>query len=61
MRNQIHTRVLGLILVALLSATVPAGAATRDDHTPGDFLSRLKSIIAHILDVDQSKITLPPG
>lgn len=61
MRNQIRTYVLGLTFVASLAAAVPATAAARDGRTPTDFLSRLKSVIAHILDTVEIKGSLPPG
>jgi len=69
MRNLVRKSVLGVLLVAVLSMTVPAMAVSRDGKAPRDLLSRVKQIIAHILDeivpIDppppQNKGTLPPG
>lgn len=61
MRNQVRRYVVGVSLVALLSITAPTMAAARDGNSPNDFFSRLRSVIAHILDVDESKLTFPPG
>jgi exopolyphosphatase/pppGpp-phosphohydrolase len=41
--------------------TVPATATARDGNNPNDFFSRLRRVIAHILDVDESKLLIPPG
>jgi hypothetical protein len=59
MRNQIRRYALGLIFIALLAA-VPAGAATSDE-SGGDFLSYLKCFVTQLLDVEEGKLTLPPG
>jgi len=59
MRSHVRKFILGVSLVAVLSMTTPAMAAARGGTTPGDWMSRLKSFIAHILDED--KATLPPG
>jgi hypothetical protein len=59
MRNQIRRYALGLIVIASLAA-VPAAAAT-SDASGGDFVSYLTCFITQMLDVDEGKLTLPPG
>lgn len=69
MRNHVRKSVLGVLLVAVLSTTVPAMAVSRDGKAPHDLFSRIKQIIAHVLEfVDpieppppDNKMTLPPG
>jgi hypothetical protein len=69
MQNQVRKSVLGIFLVAVLSMTVPAMAAPRDGKTLHDLFSRIRQIIAHVLDdvvptdppPPQNKGTLPPG
>ena len=61
MRNRVQKYICGVSLVVALSTTVPAMAATRDGAVPRDFFARVRSVIAHILDVVDNKLTLPPG
>lgn len=69
MRNHVRKSVLGVLLVAVLSMTVPAMAAPRDVKAPHDLFSRIKHVIARVLDVvvptdpppPGCKNTLPPG
>lgn len=69
MRNHVRKSVLGVLLVAVLSMTVPAMAAPRDGKAPHDLFSRIRQIIAHVLDdivpkdppAPGDKATLPPG
>ena len=59
MRNQIRRYALGLIFIASLAA-VPAAAATIDERG-GDFISYVRCFITQMLDVEEGKLTLPPG
>ena len=61
MRSHVQKFILGVSLVAVLSMSTPAMAAARGGSAPSDLMSRLRSFIAHILDVDQNKYLLPPG
>jgi len=61
MRNQVRKFIVGVSLVAALSMTVPAMATTSDDDGSGSILSRFKDFIVHLLDVDEGKLTFPPG
>ena len=69
MRNHVRKSVLGVLFVAVLSMTVPAMAVSRDGKAPHDLFSRIRQIIAHILDdvvptdppPPQNKGSLPPG
>jgi branched-subunit amino acid permease len=69
MRNHVRKSVLGVLLVAVLLTTVPAMAVSRAGNAPHDLFSRIRQIIAHILDVvdptepppPDNKGTFPPG
>jgi hypothetical protein len=69
MRNHVRKSVVFVLLVAVMSMTVPAMAAPRDAKAPQDLFSRIRQVIVHILDVvipidpppPENKITLPPG
>ncbi len=68
MRNHVRKSVLGVLLVAVLSMTVPVMAAPRDAKAPRNLFSRIKQVIVHILDdvapdppPPGFKITTPPG
>ena len=56
MRNHVRRFVLCLSLAAVLSLTAPAMAAARDRGALPDLFSRIKSVIAHILDVLRRQI-----
>jgi hypothetical protein len=59
MRNQIRRYALGLIFIASLAA-VPAAAATIGESGDG-FVKYLQCFITQMLDVEEGKLTLPPG
>jgi hypothetical protein len=61
MQNQVRKFVFAVSLVGALSMAAPAMAASRGDNAPHDFFSRIKSVIAHILDIVEVKGTIPPG
>jgi len=61
MRKHIRKSILGLTLVAALSMTVPAMAAARNNESARSIFSRIRSFIAHVLDIDENKLSLPPG
>jgi hypothetical protein len=61
MQNHVRKSILGLTLVAALSMTIPAMAAARNGDSSRSIFTRIRTFIAHILDVDESKLTLPPG
>lgn len=61
MRNSVQKYIFGVSLVAFLSLTAPAIATVRNTGAPHDFFSRVRNVIAHILDVVDNKLTLPPG
>jgi hypothetical protein len=59
MRSHVRKYILGVSLVVVLSMTTPAMAAARAGSAPGDFISRLRNVIAHILD--DIRGSMPPG
>ena len=69
MRNHVRKSILGVLLAAVLSMTVPAMAAPRDAKSPHDLFSRIRQIIAHVLDTvvpcdpppPANKLSEPPG
>jgi len=61
MRSLVRKYILGVSLVAVLSMMTPAMAAVRGHSVPGDWMSRLRSFIGHILDTTPGEWTLPPG
>jgi hypothetical protein len=63
MRKQVRKCVLGISLVAVLSMTVPTMAAARDDGVGAfrEAFSRIRFVVARILDIVEIKATLPPG
>ena len=61
MRNQVRKYIFAVSLAGALSIAAPAMAAARDGGAPHDFFSRIKSVIAHILDIVEVKGTIPPG
>jgi hypothetical protein len=56
MRKTVRTYVLASSLIATLAMPLSAAPATGG---PGDFFTRLKTVIVHALD--DMKILLPPG
>jgi|GEM_PF-864589 hypothetical protein len=69
MRNHVRKSVVCVLLVAVMSMTVPAMALSREGRAPRDLFTRIRQIIAHILDdivppdppPPGDKWTLPPG
>jgi hypothetical protein len=61
MRSHVRKFILGVSLVAVLSMTTPAMATARDGGARHNWKSRLRSFVAHILDVAQGDWSLPPG
>lgn len=61
MRNHVRKSVLGVLLAAVLSMTVPAMAGPRDVKAPHDLFSRIRQIIARVLDVVVPPDPPPPG
>lgn len=61
MQSQVKKFVFAVSVAGMLSMTAPAMAAPRaGDPDPG-FFARIKSVIAHILDIVEVKTSLPPG
>jgi len=69
MQNHVRKSVVCVLLVAVMSMTVPAMALSREGRAPRDLFTRIRQIIAHILDdivppdppPPGDKWTLPPG
>jgi hypothetical protein len=61
MRNHVRKSVLGVLLVAVLSMTVPAMAVSRAGKVPHDLFSRIRQFIAHVLDTVVPPDPPPPG
>ncbi len=61
MRKSVRKFVLGVCLAAMLSMTASAMGETRDASAPSRVISRIKSVIAHILDVVDIRVSTPPG
>jgi hypothetical protein len=61
MQSQVKKFVFAVSVAGMLSMTVPAMAAPRTGGADRGFLARVKSVIAHILDVVDNKLTFPPG
>lgn len=63
MRKQVRKCVLGVSLVAALSMTVPTMAAAHEDGPSAsrEVISRIRLVVARILDIVEIKSTLPPG
>jgi hypothetical protein len=61
MQKQVRKSVLGVLLVAALSMTVPAMAAPHGGSAPHDLFTRIRQFIAHILDDVVPTDPPPPG
>jgi hypothetical protein len=61
MRSQFRKYVPGVFLVALLSITVPAIAATADSNPGDSTFSQIISAIVNFLEVAELKGGAPPG
>jgi len=62
MRNQVRKFILGAFLVAVVSTTAPAMAATTTDGSaPDDFFTLVKNVIARLFDTVELKATIPPA
>ncbi|HEV7570034.1 MAG TPA: hypothetical protein VGQ21_00920 [Thermoanaerobaculia bacterium] len=61
MQSQVKKFVFAVSVAGMLSMTVPAMAAPRTGGADPGLFSRLKSVIAHILDIVEIKGSVPPG
>ena len=61
MQNQVRKFVLVVSVAGMLSMTAPAMAAARIGGTVPDVFTRIKNVIAHILDIVEIKGSVPPG
>ena len=61
MQNQVRKFVLVVSVAGMLSMTAPAMAAARNGGTVPDVFTRIKNVIAHILDIVEIKGSVPPG
>ena len=61
MQSQVKKFVFAVSVAGMLSMTAPAVAAPRPSGPDPGFFARIKSVIAHILDVVEVKTSLPPG
>jgi len=61
MQSQVKKFIFAVSVAGMLSMTFPAMAKPRDGSADPGFFSRVKSVIAHILDVVENKLSLPPA
>lgn len=61
MQSQVKKLVFAVSVAGMLSMTVPAMAAPRNGGGNPGFFARVKSVIAHILDIVEIKGSVPPG
>jgi hypothetical protein len=61
MQSQVKKFVFAVSVAGMLSMTVPAMAAPRTGGADPGFLARVRSVIAHILDIVEIKGSVPPG
>jgi hypothetical protein len=61
MQSQVKKFVFAVSVAGMLSMTAPAMAAPRTGGPDPGFFARVKSVIAHILDIVEVKTSLPPG
>ena len=61
MQSQVKKFVLAVSVAGMLSMTAPAVAAPRTSGPDPGFLARVKSVIAHILDIVEVRGSVPPA
>jgi len=61
MQSQVKKFVFAVSVAGMLSMTVPAMAAPRTSGPEPGFFARVKSVIAHILDIVEVRGSVPPG
>jgi len=61
MQSQVKKFVFAVSVAGMLSMTVPAMAAPRTSGPDPGFFARLKSVIAHILDIVEIRGSAPPA
>jgi hypothetical protein len=61
MQSQVKKFVFAVSVAGMLSMTAPAMAAPRAGGADPGFFARVKSVIAHILDIVEIKGSVPPG
>jgi hypothetical protein len=61
MKSQVKTFVFAVSVAGMLSMTAPAMAAPRTGGSDPGFFARVKSVIAHLLDVVEIRGSVPPG
>jgi hypothetical protein len=61
MQSQVKKFVFAVSVAGMLSMTAPAMAKPRDGGADPGFFARFKSVITHILDVVENKLTFPPA
>ena len=61
MQSQVKKFVFAVSVAGMLSMTVPAMAAPRTNGPEPGFFARVKSVIAHILDIVEVRGSVPPA